>query len=316
MNEPDKPPDPQSAKPYKYVPRLSDEEVYGTGSRWWIVGGIVAAIAALLITAFLLYPRRPKTTVYAPPSTVPQSLPATQWTHDAGLTITPSFSHDGKLVAYASDREGPGNLAIWLQPYPSGEPRRLTKEEFHTTDPDFSPDDRQIVYHSERDGGGIYIMPVAGGEPRLLAKEGMRPRFSPSGKWIAYFTIAADPQSTHFGAGRVYVIAPEGGAPKQILPDFSLARYPIWVTGEDLLIEGITDQGASDWWVTSVNGGKAIRTFAFEKLMSIGAHAAPERWDHGKVLFAAANQLSLHLWEFPRPQELAGFGNFPPAFGH
>ena len=288
----DKPP-----QPYKYVPRLSDEEIYGAARRrlWWILGGS-ALIAALLIAAFLFYPKRSKTKVYV--SLAPQSLPATQWTHDPGLSVTPGFSHDGKLVAYASDREGPGNLAIWLQPYPSGEPRRLTKEEFHATDPDFSPDDRQIVYHSERDGGGIYIIPVAGGEPRLLAKEGMRPRFSPSGKWIAYYTIAAEAQASHF-AGRVYVIAPEGGAPRQILPDFALVRYPVWLTGGELLIEGMTEQGASDWWVTSVDGGKPIRTFAFEKLVSTGAHAAPERWDHGKVLFTATGQLNLHLWELP-----------------
>jgi Periplasmic component of the Tol biopolymer transport system len=292
----DKPPEPPSAKPYKYVPRRSVEAFSrARRRRWLILGGTAVLIPGILIAAFFLYPRQPKTKSSVP--LAPPPLPVTQWTHDPGLSITPGFSHDGKMVAYASDREGPGNLAIWLQPYPSGQPRRLTKEEFHATDPDFSPDDRQIVYHSERDGGGIYIIPASGGEPRLLAKDGMRPRFSPSGKWIAYYVIAAGPQASHFGAGRVYIVSPEGGAPRQILPDFDLARYPLWLTGEELLIEGRTEQGASDWWVTSVNGGKPIRTFAFERLTHIGAHAAPERWDRGKVLFTATDQLNLHLWE-------------------
>src|SRR5258708_27312154 len=84
-------------------------------------------------------------------------LTVSQWTADPGLSIAPAFSHDGKLVAYASDRGGAGGLAIWLRPFPSGEAVRLTAESFSDSDPDFSPDDDRIVYRSEKDSGGIYI---------------------------------------------------------------------------------------------------------------------------------------------------------------
>jgi len=98
------------------------------------------------------------------------------------------FSHDGKLVAYASDRGGAGSLAIWLRPFPSGEATRLTAESFNDSDPDFSPDDTRIVYRSERDGGGVYIAARSGtGAPRRLVAGGLRPRFSPDGKWIACY---------------------------------------------------------------------------------------------------------------------------------
>ena len=40
----------------------------------------------------------------------------------------------------------------------------------------------------ERNGGGIFIAPVLGGEARMLSSEGERPRFSPDGQKLLYFT--------------------------------------------------------------------------------------------------------------------------------
>jgi Tol biopolymer transport system component len=290
----DKPP---AGTPYKYVPRLTDDDVFGASKRRWRMLGIGAALVLFLIAGYFLY-RRLKTERYVPPVAV-QSLPASQWTTDPELGITPAFSHDGRLVAYASDREGPGNFAIWLRPFRSGAPRRLTTDEFHATDPDFSPDDSRIVYRSERDGGGIYILPVSGASPpRLLAKGALRPRFSSDGRWIAYYTATSEGNVTPFGAGRVYVVSPEGGAPKQLRPDFPYARYPVWSPdGEFLLFEGASTQGALDWWVTPIDGGNPIRTHAFEKLDKSSLHSAPERWDRNQILFSATRESSFHLWE-------------------
>jgi Tol biopolymer transport system component len=294
----DEPSKPQAGTPYKYVPRVTDDEVFGKSQRWRWFGLIGAVIGVLLLIAgYFIYQRRK--TAAAGPAEAVQSLPVSPWTTDPGLSIMPAFSHDGRLVAYASDREGPGNFAIWLRPYRSGVARRLTTEEFHATEPDFSPDDSQVVYHSERDGGGIYIMPVSGaGQPKLLAKGAMRPRFSPDGKWIAYYTVAAAGIATPFGSGGVYIIPAEGGAPKQIRPDFPYARFPVWLPDSALLLfEGANSQGSSDWWVTPIDGGNATRTHAFEKLDRVSVHVAPECWNRNKILFSATRESNFHLWE-------------------
>ena len=74
-------------------------------------------------------------------------------------------------MAYASDRNGAGNLDIWIRPYPSGDARRVTNEPFNDSAPDFSPDGSQIVYRSERDGGGIYLAQASGtGTPPFLPR--------------------------------------------------------------------------------------------------------------------------------------------------
>src|SRR3954466_12853137 len=130
---------------------------------------------------------------------------ASQFTTGEGITMAPAIAHSGNLAAYASDRDGPGSLSIWTQPLRSGQPRRVTAGEFNESDPDFSPDDGQIAYRSDRDGGGIYVVPADGGAPRLVAKDGSRPKFSPDGKWIAYSkTTGSEEAGSVFGAGQLF----------------------------------------------------------------------------------------------------------------
>ena len=111
-----------------------------------------------------------------------------QLTFDAGLTAMPALSPDGKLLAYASDRAGRGDLDIWVQQAAGGAPVRLTEDPTDDQAPSFSPDGSQIVFRSERDGGGLYVIPSLGGDARRIARDGRSPRFSPDGKQIAYWT--------------------------------------------------------------------------------------------------------------------------------
>ena len=119
-----------------------------------------AALGALLVVAVAGY-RYWKAQQPAPVVAEIHFPEARQWSSGAGLVLSPAFSHSGKLVAYASDRDGSGTMAIWTQPFHSEKASRLTSGEFNESDPDFSPDDRQVVFRSEKDGGGIYIVPVA-----------------------------------------------------------------------------------------------------------------------------------------------------------
>jgi serine/threonine protein kinase len=100
--------------------------------------------------------------LHGPSGNMPLTL--TQLTTDAGLTYQPALSPDGKLLAYASDRGGEGNLDIWVQQVPRGEPIRVTHDGVDDSDPSFSPDGSTITFRSDRAGGGIYVVPALGGE--------------------------------------------------------------------------------------------------------------------------------------------------------
>ena len=159
--------------------RLSAAPASGTRKRlprWLLISAVALSIAVVAGVTWWLA-RSPK----------PAPAPVlTRLTSDSGLTTDPALSPDGKLLAYASDRGGEGNLDIWVRQVAHGEPIRLTRDEADESEPAFSPDGTQIAFRSEREGGGIYVMPaLGGGEPRMVAREGRRPRFSPDGNWIA-----------------------------------------------------------------------------------------------------------------------------------
>jgi serine/threonine protein kinase len=144
-----------------------------------------AGIAGAIVTLGLLASR------WLPRSPLPAPGPMTLLTFDSGLTLDPALSPDGRLLAYASDRSGERNLDIWVKQMAGGEPIRLTRDAADDYEPSFSPDGTQIVFRSEREGGGIYVISAlggTGGTERRIAPFGRRPRFSPKGDQIVYWT--------------------------------------------------------------------------------------------------------------------------------
>ncbi|HEV2689630.1 MAG TPA: protein kinase [Bryobacteraceae bacterium] len=194
---------------------------------------------------------------------VPASEPMlTRLTIDPGLSTDPSISRDGKLLAYASDRSGQGNLDIWVRQIGGGQPIQLTTDPADDSEPDFSPDGTRIAFHSERGGGGVYVIPALGGSEERLADGGRRPRFSPDGSQIAYWAGVAE-MKVRASFSRVYTMSSRGGSPRAIDPDFT-ARWPVWTPdGKSLLFLGTrtpNDLGSYAWWITALDGSAPRKT--------------------------------------------------------
>jgi Tol biopolymer transport system component len=234
-----------------------------------------------------------------------------QLSWDAGLTTHPAISRDGNLLAYASDRSGEGNLDIWVQPGPRGQPLRLTRDSADDYEPHLSPDGSRIAFRSDRDGGGIYIVPTRGGRETLVAREAHRPRFSPDGRWLAYYVYR--------GGGEVYVTPSDGGHPRQI--HHFAAFYPIWTPdGNHILFSGhATAKEAADWWVAPLAGGSPVKTGISAILARSGLSPSQRRYYFvagdwaprgNRVLFSARTGDSENLWQIAiSPQTWKAIGD-------
>jgi Tol biopolymer transport system component len=224
----------------------------------------------------------------------------TQITLDTGYDAEPSISSSARQVAYASDRSGEGNLDIWIQPVSSSAPIRLTRDPADDHEPSLAPDGATVAFRSERNPAGIYLVPASGGDSRLLVPEGRSPRFSPDGKWIAYWTSRSDAPS------KVYAISPDGGQPRPIAPEFS-AAYPVWSPDSRSMLflgrkAGASSASDDDWWVASIDPGdpqntggcRALRQHA---ILRAEACPPPGDWKNKSVYFTLPDEHGSNIWQ-------------------
>jgi len=108
------------------------------------------------------------------------------FTSGGGLAVAPSWSPDGKYIAYASDEAG--NMDIWKKPIDGGPAIQLTTELHNESYPSWSPDGNRIAFYSDKDGGGIFIIDQSGGEPTRITINGTNPIWSPNIDTLAYYS--------------------------------------------------------------------------------------------------------------------------------
>jgi serine/threonine protein kinase/Tol biopolymer transport system component len=229
----------------------------------------------------------------------------TRLTSDVAWTDYPAISLDGKILAYASDRSGEGNLDIWVQAIPDGAAVRLTRNAADDVEPSLSADGSRIAFQSSRPGGGIYVVSTLGGEERLVAARGFSPRFSPDGQWIAY-GVAEE------GGARIYVTPAAGGPATPVAADFYRAQAHVWSPdGKYLLFWAQRHRDAPptnnvDWYVVAVPGGSPIATDARNRLLRDGFDAVhglpyPDAWasDGNRILFHGHLGDSANMWQVP-----------------
>lgn len=226
-----------------------------------------------------------------------------QLTPAMDFSVSPSFSRDGSIIAYASDRAGHGGSDIWVQRLPDGLPMRVTKDSAGNDDPTLSPDGKSVVFTAAHDHGGIFLSDVAnGGNERLLVRAGKNPQFSPRGDAILYWS---GDENLAVPSGRIYVLDLASGKSTRLASSFRDARSPIWNSdGRHVLFSGCASGEAPlpacwDWWVTTVDGAPPVQTGARTRLDRKGLTLMGQigGWYDDEVLFNAAFGLSVHLWQ-------------------
>ncbi len=140
--------------------------------------GVIGGVAAVVLLLALIAGK------YLGGESKYEMTDAAQLTNDAGASITPALSPDGKLLAYAGGN--PSVPDIFVRQLSGGQPIRIGLG----IDPQWSPDGSKLIFVN---GEGIVEAPAFGGTPRLLVRHGgefvttlMSPAYSHDGKRIAY----------------------------------------------------------------------------------------------------------------------------------
>jgi eukaryotic-like serine/threonine-protein kinase len=136
---------------------------------WLLLGALGGAVLALRFGA-------------PPPTEPPRTRPLTF----SGSDRDPAASPDGRLLAFASARDGTSR--IWIKQLQGGGEAPLTAGDDRY--PRFSPDGSSVLFiRLEGEARSAYRIGLVGGEPRKLAEDVFQADWMPDGQQIAFMRL-------------------------------------------------------------------------------------------------------------------------------
>ncbi|HZI66906.1 MAG TPA: protein kinase [Thermoanaerobaculia bacterium] len=175
-----------------------------------------------------------------PPPRAALSSNLQRLTFGPGLEDEPTWSPDGKFLAYTTDERG--NLDVVVQPLAGGETLRIAGNDADEAQPAWSPDGSKIAFVSSQDrggrihhvlaagtltaflggrGGDVFVVPALGGAAAKLVENGYFPAWSPDGKKIVF-------SSERAGKWDLWVVSSDGGTPKRLTDDSDIDYQAAW----------------------------------------------------------------------------------------
>ena len=250
--------------------------------------GRALAVAAALVAAALVG-WLGSAALRKAPAAPPVLAGVSRFSHDPGISEWPTWSPDGTLLAFASNRSG--NFEIYVRRVEGGHEIDVTNDPAEDFQPAFSPDGNSIAFISTRSsrtgmirtgaafgfqfrifGGDLWVVPSLGGQARKLAADANAPAWAPTGKRIAY---VSGPESH-----RSILEAPiDGGASRTVLASrdssFEITRIHYSPDGAWISFETAPD-GAL--FILPASGGKA---------RELAPRAASHAWDqkNGRIVY-------------------------------
>ena len=230
-------------------------------------------------------------------------------TFGPGLEDEPSFSPDGRFLAYTTDERG--NLDVIVQPLSGGEVIRIAESDADDSQPSWSPDGSKLAFVSARDQGGrlgvalnvsalepylnakfgdIFLVPALGGAAVKLVEDGYYPSWSPDGKRIVF-------GSNREGTFDLWTVPSEGGTPARLTREGAVSYQPAWSPDGKWIAygSGLAPGGFGLKVIGSDGGAARSLTNA-----SFGYVTRPAWWPDGKsILFSGERNGILNAWRIP-----------------
>ena len=224
--------------------RLPEAAAAPARQRAWLWAGAAVLVLALLGTGLWLIERR------ATPLPQPSVMPVTTY---PGSQTEPSFSPDGKQVAFSWDGEKGDNPSIYAKLLGETNALRLTTSPTGDYFPAWAPDGKRIAFRRTGSDGGVYTVSALGGAERKLTGlgTGYQMSWSPDGKWLAMTGNTQEDRG-------IFLLPVEGGEPRRISnpkpPAFD--RWPAFAPdGHKLAYAGCTALNFCDVWVQELGSG-------------------------------------------------------------
>lgn len=191
----------------------------------------------------------------------------------------PVWSHDGKQIAFASDRHG--NLDVFVMPAGGGKATRLTHHSSNDTPSDFSADNSAVLFASARTESvdssifptsrlaELYEVGTTGGTPRMITTvPASQARYSNDGNQILYrdekaYEIDLRKHDTSAFARDVWKLDLESGSHTQ-LTDFKGGDHnPVWSKSG---VFYLSEDGQNNFnvWSMDAKGDKKKQVTKFE----------------------------------------------------
>ncbi|HYL78934.1 MAG TPA: winged helix-turn-helix domain-containing protein [Bryobacteraceae bacterium] len=275
---------------------------------------IAAGLILLVVGGVLVWRFRP-----APKPLEPGFLHTAQFSYGEGLDVNATFSPDGKMIAFASDRSG--SFEIYVRPLePSAREIQLTSNGNENMFPSFSPDGQFIVFSATK-AAGLYRIPALGGAVRRLTEFGTQPVWSPDGRQIVFLShTAATLSTTDYYWPRdssMWLVSADGGTPRQItFPDKPVGgqTFPSWSPdGKEIRFVNYAARKPS-LWTYRLSDGALENRFSSNEVSTFGSASFSR--DGRRMYFVRSNlNGDIGIWQMRLdPRTLKPEGAPEPLF--
>jgi len=156
----------------------------------------------------------------------PDGSDLTPLTSNAVNDGAPTWSPDGRRIAFTSERDG--NYEIYVMDADGSNQTRLTNVAGYDITPAWSPDGQRIAFVSNRDGDfEIYVMGADGSNPTHLTTNTAyddQPAWSPDGAKIAF----ASDRAPYGADSEIYVMDADGSSQTHLTDNSRTDSDPAW----------------------------------------------------------------------------------------